>query len=346
MTVSIRDIAHALKLSNSTVSKALNGYTDVSDTTRALVMKTALELGYQPSASARNLRRGQTDKIGLFLNTSVDYAVDYLSGILPGAVQTAQGFNKNLIIYTIIDHDPGHLLNVCRTGEIDGVILFSTHYDNVGMGTLLREQFPFVVIGREFRDERVSYVVPDYYGGSYQATRYLIELGHTRIAYTTRPELTTANESHFKGHLDALRDAGIPLDEELVVETRLEPGGAIRAAEQMLQLRPLPTAVRAFHDLIARDMVEVFLRHGLRVPEDVSVLGFDGLRAGFMTIPHITTVAQPLAYIGQRVMEIINKLIEDPAGQPLQEVVPIELVVRGSTSARTEKALPGFRQAD
>ena len=191
VSVSIRDIVSTMNLSNSTVSKALNGYADVSAATRDLVMQSALELGYQPSASDRNLRRGQTDKIGLFLNTAVEYAVDYLSGILPGAVQTAQGFNKNLIIYTFIDNDPGQLLSVCRTGEIDGVALFSTDYDSAAMETLLNERFPFVVIGREIRDPRVSYVVPDYYAGSYQATRHLIEIGHRRIAFTTHPELTT-----------------------------------------------------------------------------------------------------------------------------------------------------------
>lgn len=341
MTVSIRDIAKALNLSNATVSKALNGYTDVSEATRALVMKTSLEMGYQPSASARNLRRGQTDKIGLFLNTSVDYVVDYLSGILPGAVQTAQEFNKNLIIYTFIDNDPAHLLNVCRAGEIDGVILFSTYYDSAVMDTLLREQFPFVVIGREIRDPRISYVVPDYYGGTCRAIQYLIELGHERIAFTTRPELDTANESRFAGYVDALRDEGIAFDETLIVETRIAPGSAVRAAEQLLELRPLPTAVCAFHDLVALDIVEVFLRHGVRVPDDVSVIGFDGLRAGFMSIPHITTVAQPLAYFGQRVMEVINQLIERPQGEPIQEIVPVELVIRGSTTARSVESQPG-----
>ena len=110
MPTNIRDIAEQLDLSKATVSKALNGYTDVSSATRDRVQQTARKMGYQPSATARNLRRGQTDKIGLFLNTAVDYVVDYLSGILPGAVKTAQGLGKNLVIYTITDHDPSHLL--------------------------------------------------------------------------------------------------------------------------------------------------------------------------------------------------------------------------------------------
>ena len=333
VSVSIRDIAQALDLSNSTVSKALNGYADVSPATRELVTKTALELGYQPSASARNLRRGQTDKIGLFLNTSLEYVVDYLSGILPGAVQTASDFNKNLVIYTIVDKDQDHLLNVCRTGEIDGVILFSTHYEGETIESLLNDRFPFVVLGREIPDERVSYLVPDYYAGSYRATQHLIDLGHRRIAFTSRPELTTANDAHLKGHLDALRDWGVSPADDLILQSRLEPGSGIKPAEHLLRLPELPTAVRAFHDLVAVDMIRVFQDKGLKVPEDISVMGFDGLRAGFMTIPHISTVAQPFDIIGGRIMDLIHQRITSPHAAPLQEVIPVELIARGSTAA-------------
>lgn len=334
MSTTIHSIARRLQLSNSTVSKALNGYSDVSVETRELVMKTARELGYQPSAAARNLRRGRTDKIGLFLNTSIEYVVDYLSGILPGAVKTAQDVSKNLLIYTITDNDPGHLLKVCRAGEIDGVILFSTHYDAMTIETLLAENFPFVVMGRQILDERVSCVVPDYYDGSYQAARYLIELGHRRIAFTTRPELTTANTARWLGYQDALRDADIPIDADLIVETRIQPSSGVEPTERLLALDDPPTAICAFHDLVAMDVIGVLHAHGLRVPDDVSVIGFDGLRAGFMTMPHITTVAQPLHLIGQRVIEIINARIDDPLAVPIQETIPVNLVVRGSTATR------------
>ncbi len=336
MSTTIRDIAKHLKLSNSTVSKALNGYADVSSTTRELVRQAAVELDYQPSAAARNLRRGRTDKIGLFLNTSIEYVVDYLSGIIPGAVLTAQGFSKNLLIYTIADNDPGHLLKVCRAGEIDGVILFSTHYDMDTIETLLEAKFPFVVMGREILDERVSFVVPDYYTGTYRATQYLIELGHRRIAFTTRPELTTANDAHFNGYLDALADASIELNDELIVETRIEPNSGINPTRQLLQLVQRPSAILAFHDLVAVDVMIVLREHNLRVPEDVSVVGFDGLRAGFMTTPHITTVRQPLELIGQKVIEIINRQIENPDAAPLQETVPVELIIRDSTGRQQD----------
>lgn len=334
MSISISDIAKHLNLSNSTVSKALNGYVDVSAKTRELVMQTARELGYQPSAAARNLRRGRTDKIGLFLNTSIEYVVDYLSGIIPGAVMTAQGFSKNLLIYTITDNDPNQLLKVCRAGEIDGVILFSTHYDSHTIETLLDEKFPFVVMGREIRDERVSYVVPDYYDGSYRATQYLIELGHKRIAFMTRPELTTANERRLQGYLDALSDFGIEHNDSLIVETRLVANSGVKPTEQLLSLSEIPTAIFAFHDLVAVDVIKTLQDHGFSVPEDISVIGFDGLRAGFMTMPHITTVTQPLELIGQRVIDIVNQKIVYPDTAPVQEIVPVELVIRGSSAEK------------
>ncbi len=332
MSATIRDIARQLTLSTSTVSKALNGYADVAIETRELVQKTARELNYQPSASARNLQRGRTDKVGLFLNTAVDYVVDYLSGILPGAALTAEALSKDLLVYTITHDNPGHLLKVCRTGEIDGVILFSTHYDNATIETLLNSRFPFVVMGRQIMDERVSYVVPDYYGGSYQATRYLIALGHRRIGFTTRPQLQTASIARLQGYLDALRDCGIAPNDELIVETYLEPNSGVEPTKRLLDLHEPPTAIFAFHDLVAVDALNVLRGRGLRVPEDVSVMGFDGLRAGLMTIPHITTVAQPLQRIGERVLHIINERVENPEAAVVQETVPVELIIRASTA--------------
>lgn len=333
MSKTIHDIAQKLNLSTSTVSKALNGYSDVALATRERVSQAAREIGYQPSAAARNLRRGRTDKIGLFLNTSIEYIVDYLSGIIPGAVLTSQEVSKNLLIYTITDNNPTQLLNVCRAGEIDGVILFSTHYDEGTIETLLEDNFPFVVMGREILDERVSYIVPDYYDGSYKATQYLIELGHRRIAFTTRPELTTANQARLNGYLAALSDAGIAADDALIVETRIESNSGVKPTEELLSLSNPPTAICAFHDLVAVDVIKVLQSRGIHVPEDVSVMGFDGLRAGFMTMPHISTVTQPLELIGQRVIEVINQKITNPEAQPVQEIVPVELVIRASTGA-------------
>ncbi len=338
MPPNIRDIAEQLDLSKATVSKALNGYADVAPATRDRVRQTAHAMGYQASVSARNLRRGQTDKIGLLLNTAVDYAVDYLSGILPGAARSAQNLGKNLIIYTITDEDSTDVLAACRGGEIDGLVMFSTNYDPEPMNALLDENFPLVVVGRDILDPCVSSIVPDYYAGSYQATSYLIELGHRRIAFTTRPQLTTANKAHLSGHLDALHDAGLSADQRYVVETRLEPGSAAAAGRQLMALPKMPTAIRAFHDLIAVEMVNTLQHSGYRVPEDVSVIGFDGLRARFTTLPHITTFKQPFETIGKRAIEIIHQQIAGDRVAAVKDVLPLEFDERGSTAPYRESA--------
>lgn len=330
MATTLVDIARRLELSPSTVSKALNGYRDVASDTRELVLSAAAELDYQPRTAARNLRRGRTDRIGLFLNTSIEYVVDYLSGIIPGAVRHAQSCDKRLLIYTLTDNDPGQLLQVCRAGEIDGVILFSTHYDSHTIETLLEQEFPFVVMGRHIPDARVSCVVPDYYDGTLQAMQHLLDRGHRRIALMTRPELTTANEARLCGYLDALAATGIPPDEQLIVETRLGPDSGVAPTLRLLALPQRPTAIFAFHDLVAVEVITTLQQAGLRVPRDVAVIGFDGLRAGFRTVPHISTVQQPLERIGERVVALVNRQLVDLTAPPVQETLPVTLVLRGS----------------
>jgi len=331
MSTTIIDIAQQLNLSKSTVSKALNGYSDISAETRELVLRKAAELGYQPSSAALNLSRGRTDKIGLFLNTSINYVIDYLSGIISGAVRQANQLGKHLVLYTITDNDPAYLLQICRGREIDGVILFSTHYDSDLTSTMLRDNFPFVVMGRRILDERISYVVPDYYDGVYRSTQYLMNQGHRRIGFMTRPELETANDEHLNGYLDALADAGLAVDDDLIVETRLEPNSGVEPTRKLLALPNRPTAILAFHDLLAVDAIRVIHEHGLHVPNDIAVMGFDGLSAGLISSPRISTVQQPFEQIGRRVIEIVNMQIENQETSPIQETVPVELVIREST---------------
>lgn len=330
MPTTIRDLARELQLSMATVSKALNGYEDVASETRALVHQAARERGYAPRAAARNLRRGRTDKIALFLNTSIDYVVDYLSATIPGAVRRAQGYGKNLLLYTLTDDDPEPLLQVCRAGEIDGVILFASHYDRGTIEELLASQFPFVVMGRAIEDERVSYVAPDNYDGAFRATRYLAQQGHRRIAFLSRPELDTAHEARSRGYRDALRAAGIEPDERLIVPTRIEAESGRAPTRALLALPQRPTAIFAFHDQVAVDAIQEVKAAGLAIPQDVAVMGFDGLRSGLMTQPTLSTVRQPLERIGERVVEIIQQRITEPDGPAVQEVVPVALELRES----------------
>ena len=331
MSASITTIAEKLDLSVSTVSKALNEYKDVAPATRALVKQTALELGYQPSFAARSLRKGKTDKIGLFLNTSIEYVIEYLSGIIRGAVLEAESEGKNIVLYTNSADDTESLLRLCRTREIDGIILFSSHYTQATIDELLTEEFPFVVMGKRVLNERVSYVVPDYYDGSVQAIHHLVQQGHKKIAFMTRPQLGITNTERLQGYVDAMHAANLPIVDEYIVETRIVPQGGTEPTRQLLALSSPPTAICTFHDLLALDALQVIRQANLRVPQDIAVVGFDGFRSSLMTVPTLTTIQQPLKEIGQRVTEILLQLINDPHAKPIQETVEVELVTRGSS---------------
>ncbi|MEL7235407.1 MAG: LacI family DNA-binding transcriptional regulator, partial [Chloroflexota bacterium] len=333
MSVTIEDISRKLGISISTISKALNGYTDVSARTRDLVLQTAQEMGYHPNTAARNLRRGRTDKIGIIISESIVYISEYLAEIIPGAALTAEQNDTNLILYTSVDNSIANLTRICRSREVDGMILLWSSEMSSMIDLLELEKMPYIIIGRRSERAGTSYVAPDNFEGAKAITQHLIELGHRRIGFMLRPALGTTNVDRFAGYRAALDNAGLPLIDELVVTTAIEHRSGYHAMNTLLDLLEPPTAVFSFHDVVAVDAMVAVKERGLRVPDDVSITGFDGLRSSLITTPRLTTVRQPLQEIGQRTVSTLLALIEDPSLPPIRERVPVHLEIRESTAS-------------
>jgi DNA-binding LacI/PurR family transcriptional regulator len=330
MSSTIEDISKRLGISVSTVSKALNAYPDVADETRERVLAAARELDYTPSAAARNLRRGRSEKIGLLINNPISFLSEYISEVIAGAALQAETHGHNLILYTAAVQHPHELKRICRSREVDGLMLiFEPSPEAVEV--LISEMMPFMVFGRRVANPTVSYIAPDNRDGAYRLTRHLINLGHRRIGFTTRPELGTVSEDRFSGYRHALKDAGIHYDPALVVETFVEPNSGGRALNALLARPEPPTALFAFYDLMASDALKAAQKLGLRVPEDIAIAGFDGLRSSSITTPPITTVVQPLEHMGQQAAEMLMDRIGNADREPTQRVLPVELIVREST---------------
>lgn len=327
----IADISKDLGLSISTVSKALNGYPDVSEATRELVMQRARELGYQASASARNLRRGRTDKLGLLINHSIIYISEYLTEIVAGAGYVAEQNGKNITLYMETVHHPEGIERICRSREIDGALLLWANPNRDTLRIFEEEKLPYILLGRRVDYEPASFVAPDNEAGAYQLIRHLISLGHTRIGMMTRPVHGPTNTDRFAGYLRALREANLPYDERIVIPTALVPESGYYAMLQLLDLEQPPSAVFAFYDLLAADALRATAERGLRVPEDVAIVGFDGLQSALRTYPAITTVKQPLQQMGQRAVELLLERIQHDTLPPQKVIFPVELVVRAST---------------
>lgn len=334
MSVTIEDISRQLGISVSTVSKALNAYPDVSEATRQRVLAAARELDYHPSAAARNLRRGRTDKIGLLISNPISFLSEYISEVMAGAALSAEGYGLNLVLYTATVTHPDELKRICRAREVDGLILIFEPSE-AAIAVLQKETIPFVVFGRRINRPDVSFVTPDNQTGAYQLTSHLIAQGHRRIAFTTRPELGVVNEDRFAGYRRALADAALPFAPELVVETIVQPESGRRALETLLELPDPPTALFAFYDLMAVDAAQAAQERGLRIPADIAIAGFDGLRASLIATPQLTTVQQPLTEMGQQTTEILLNLMQDKDRTPEQRTLPVQLLVRESTTGKT-----------
>ena len=335
MSVTIEDISKRLNLSTSTVSKALNGYKDVSEKTRELVQGTAKELGYHPSAAARNLRRQRTDKIGFMFNHSVMYISDYFAEVIVGATTAAESAGNNIVLYIGEESgSPDSLLKLIRAKEVDGFVFVWNHVPAEISDLLIKEKTPFVVLGRRVGHPQASWIAPDNYNGAYALMQHLHDQGHRRIGFTTRPSMGRTNEDRFNAYKDSLLHNGIKVDPDLIIETKLEPLSGYRAANQLLDLPNPPTAIFAFHDYVAIDAHKAILERGLSIPDDVALVGFDGLSVARFATPPITTAIQPLADIGRESVSMLLKRIEDNSLPPIQKTLPVDLELRQSTAKK------------
>lgn len=331
MPVRIEDISKRLGVSISTVSRALNDRADVSAVTRERVRQVAREMGYYPSAAARNLRRQRTDKIGFVFNVSISQISDYFAEIIAGATTAAEENGHNIVLYTNIGHSPDELLSLCKAREVDGLILVWHHVPAATIEALLEEELPFVVLGRRVNHPQASFVSPDNYNGVIMLMDHLVAMGHRRIGFIARPAMKLTHVDRFAGYKDALERNGIPFDPAVVIETDGERDTNQAATNRLLDLPSAPTAVVAFHDLIAIDAMEAILARGLRIPQDVALAGFDGLNASLLTKPSITTVKQPLREIGEQSVQQMLSFLQNSEQPPIQTILPVQLAIREST---------------
>ena len=327
-----KDLSAHLGLSVSTISKALNGCPDISEATRNRVVTAAHDLGYHPDAAARNLRRRRSDKIGLMVNTPMAYISESLSGLFPGMASALEQSSANLILYLSAIKDPlNELVQICRSREVDGIIMFWSADNQAAIDILEEENFPYVFMDRRVEHPNASYVVPEKYVGAYELTNHLISLGHTRIGFMTRPSQQTTNADRLRGYQQALSDAGIPYEEDLVIPTKIEADSGYQEMLYFLDMSEPPTATIAFHDLVAVSAFNAIRDRNLRIPEDIALAGFDDLPSSRMTNPPITTVRYSYRELGKKVVESLIKRIDDKDGDPIQLTIPTEVVIRPST---------------
>jgi LacI family transcriptional regulator len=330
--ITIREVAEEAGVSIATVSRVLNGRDDVAPETRELVSRIAQERGYVANRGARGLSAGRTGLVGLLV--PLVYPV-YFSAILSGATEALQEHDLRAVLSpTGHEHEREvTLLDRLMHGLTDGALIVLPEESSDELERLVDAGYRFVVIDPLMPlDERIPSVSAAHTSGADQAMRHLLGLGHRRIAIITGPCGWVATEDRRRGYHAALASAGILPDPELEVESNFEIDGGEQAANLLLDLPEPPTAIFAFNDNHAIGAIRAARAHGLRVPEDLSVVGFDDVEHATIVTPTLTTVRQPLAEMGRTAVSLLTRLIERQSFEALHVELATRLVVRESTA--------------
>lgn len=329
MKVSIFDVAKKSGLSVVTVSRVLNNASSVRQKNRDKVLQAMKELDYQPNAAARSLARGKTGIIGLTLTTLHD---SFLDAVVKEINDRLAEYGYFLALSISPDDEDTFHRSLFQEDRVDGIILLSPMREDEYVMELKKRKIPFVMLDNQQRNPSVPSVIVDNFKGGYEATRHLIALGHRHIAHIRGPELFLASRERERGYRAAMEEAGLK-------EVRVEPAefdiaSGYRIAREWIEAGALPTAVFAADDYLALGVMDALKNEGIRIPKEISIVGFDDQVLSSEFRPMLTTVRQPAEKIGRTGVELLLKSIGgNAAKRGVTVMLEPELIVRETTAA-------------
>jgi LacI family transcriptional regulator len=330
-SVTIQDVAKAAGVSISTVSRVLNEKDDVASETYVKVQEVIASLGYASSLAARSMRSHRTKVIGLIMP---DVASPYCIEVMRGINEAIALSDDDLIIYTTGDVRKYHTadqerkyVNLLNGGITDGVIVVTP------AATSFSTDAPVVTIDPNNESPDCPGIIATNRDGALTAMNYLTSLGHRRIAFITgRLELVSACH-RLQGYKDGLIAAGIPLDDELIQISDYTTETAFTCGCRLLALADRPTAIFASNDMSAVGIYLAAREAALRIPQDLSVVGFDNLPEANYPKPPLTTIDQFVAQMGKMAVELVMRMIKGETLEKNLFKIPTQLVVRESCAA-------------
>lgn len=328
-SITILDVAREAGVSYSTVSRVLSGYEFVKETTRQRVLEAVERLGYVVNQQARSLAGGKSQIIGLLV-PAIDNS--YIGEIARGIDEELSKLDYDLMLYTTHRNNGKESVYALKLtkGLADGLLLIVPLITTAYIDVLKEQNFPYVLIDQTDPTNTSSVVDCTNWQGAYDATCYLIELGHTRIGFITGLMGLNSAGERLEGYRAALRDNSLPYDPDLIQEGDFLRDKGYSAAQTLLALPQLPTAIFASNDISAFGAMEAIRNQGLRIPEDVSIIGFDDIPQSAMTFPQLTTVRQPLDQIGRVAARMLVDQIENVNHSPRRVTLATRLIIRES----------------
>lgn len=337
MPITIKDIARETQVSHTTVSRALNGNPLISPETTERIRQKAASLGYLPSAAARTLKTNRSRVLGVMIHSVDD---PFFGEILQGIEEVAQASGYSLFVAASQD---GHhmreqaIVKAMVERRVDGLVICSTPVGAEQSRRLAAFGVPLVVVNNQAVEEYCCSIYHDDVDGSRQVTRHLLELGHRRIAYLGNALAGRSTQDRLAGFRQEMEAAGLPIPQGYLHQASGgRPADGLAALQHFLELEPRPTALLCYNDMLAVGVLQGLRAAGIRVPEQMSVTGFDNILFSAYTNPALTTLDQPKRSIGVEAARLVLGLLDDPQeGRSDPKIIRLKgsLLVRESTAA-------------
>ena len=327
----IKEVAEQARVSIQTVSRVLNNRSDVSEETRERIQSIMDDMGYRPFAIARGLASNRTYTLGL---VTQDFSDFWFSQVVTGAEKEAHdhGYYFMLGSSSCNLRDEPKFLRLLTERHVDGILFIraSCPEESEQLVRLKEMGIPVITIGHYQPHSDLTMIDVDNVGGARQATEYLISLGHRRIAMIAGPSDWNSARNRTEGYLQALQGNGISPNSELIIESTWLHKGGYLGMKTLLEKKVPFTAVFAQNDRMARGAITALHQTGLRVPEDVSVIGYDDIPEAEFSDPPLTTIRQPMEEIGQAATRLLIQMIKDRNITPKQVLFDTKLIIRSS----------------
>lgn len=326
-TPSIHDVARMAGVSITTVSRVINKLPSVKDRHRLQVLEAIKKLKYHPSLVAQRLATGKTNVVALIMPRYEGIFYSFYALELIKSIGNMCGVLKLDLLLRLVDSR-----SALDTGGIGGAVFADIIGNRNQLLQALEEKLPCVVINNLAEDMHVDCVAVDNVGGAREAVKYLVQLGHRRIAHIAGDVVTQAAAQRLEGYKQGLKDSKIDVKEEYIEKTDYSRGKARAAAEKLLSLQPAPTAIFVASDTMALEVMAVALEKGKRLPQELSIIGFDDNPVGLYGPVALTTVRQPLIKMGEEALKRLQAVMSGKATGVEKKLLPTELVIRDSCS--------------
>jgi DNA-binding LacI/PurR family transcriptional regulator len=331
-SVTIKDIAKMLGISKSTVSRALSEHSDVNAETRQRVLEIARKLNYAPNAIALNLKQQRTNTIGVIIPDTVNR---FFAKAIGGIQRIANLAGYNVMI---CQSDESYVteknnLQSLIAAHVDGVIIsVSSETDRTDhFDSLLQRNIPIVFFDRISENLQTSQVVTDNYEIAFEGTEHLISQGRKKIAIVTGPQNLYVSKHRFRGYVDALKKHNIPVRHEYIIHSNFHSGDIEAYTRQLIDLREPPDAVFGINDYAAIEMMHFFKKNGLRIPQDIAILGFNNEHICKFVDPPLSSIELSSYDLGTAAAELLFKQIKGTTRDPEKKLIKSRLVIREST---------------